>query len=1003
MIARSNLVAVGGGARHVSRAQEPRRASRWARALAAVVVGAVVVGVSVTVAERASASSFTFVVDSLEFGGPDAAPGDGTCGTAEGQCTLRAALEESNALDRPAGEVLITVADGLEGNIVPVGSNTAAASNRSQWMYPTATGTAAGRVSSQDVGGAFYHVTAPVTIDLDNRLSINDGVYDTSQGAAFFVNGPGVTFTNVSQIFGSGSSFVMGPRADGVVIDGGETRTRASNAPDRFLTFTSGSQNITLRNYTVSGFRHYATGTTVNRSQSGLLWFDSAANTTFTNYTVDNVLFDYPTGGQCTATDGTGCATSLTDFRTRNGTNNSIQVTGFTFTNSTVRNMPGTKGVFAFMFGDGETAANNTSITANGVTLRDLSITDNQFVDNYRYNHGAASADPTKYGAFITLPFIAMHGQNVIARNDFVRARPGVVSANRADGLNPYAIYIQGNTSGANNTTRRNLAITDNHFDGFAGQSTIRLYQAGRATVARNTFGTSTSSAARGSNLASGEETGTGLVMFANANNSSNRKINTWYPTAARTVPSTNPTCAAEISLRALTGTANQTPKAPVRVDLYWTQDRTAEVYLGSYDYATLADQTVTLDLPMVGDERLRRIADQTGTNIPVDPETGAVHGFVRAQTHSGAVGGLGDGDLESSQFSRVTPLTGTCAPALTIDQAAEQADPTTSRDLHFTITSTLPLDVGSVTPDDIQLEVAPTETTTDPERINPQVISVTEVEGTSATVFGAVARVDDSAVVTVSIAAGAVTTPLGIENPAPAESRDPQVTFVNPLVVDPPTFTVVTGEPNGKDYTLGVRPGAPVPTADLLFTAAVDGAAEYHGVVPSTTVPVIAAGEMTSAPITVTAAEGAVTAGTRTVIHHAVASEDPNFDSLVVPPAVPVLFSTDPTLSIVKRAFVDVEDSSTPEQIVATGTEALKDARLMDRQAVCFVYTVTNTSADDWATVLTDLQVTDSDERLGDGGRVGEIPVLEIGASADVAACTSLLPVDTTITTDLP
>lgn len=960
-------------------------------------MGAVVFGVSVTVAERASAASFTFVVDSLEFGGPDVSAGDGTCATTEGTCTLRAALEESNALGRPAGEVHVTVADGLAGTIVPVGSNTAAASNRSRWMYPTATGTTAGRVSSQDVGGAFYHVTAPVSIDLDNRVFINDGDYDTSQGAAFYVDGPGVTFTDVSQIFGSGSSFVMGPRAAGVVIDGGETRTRASDAPDRFLTYTNGSQDITLRNYTVGGFKHHATGTAINQSRSALLWFDSALSTRFTGYTVDNVLFDYPTSGSCTATDGTGCATSLTDFRTRTGTNNSIQVTGFTFRNSTVRNMPGTKGVFAFMFGDGETQANNTSIINLGVTLTDLAITDNQFVDNHRYNHGAATLDPTKYGAFITLPYIPMHGQNVIARNDFVRAEPGRVSADRAHGLNPYAIYLQGNTAAANTTTRRNLAITDNYFDGFAGQSTIRLYQAGRVTVARNLFGPSTSSAERGANLASGEETGTGLVMLANANSSSNRKLNPWQPVEAKTVPSTGPTCDAEVTVRALTGTAQQTPKVPVRVDLYWTQDRTAEVLLGTYDYTSLTDQTIRLGLPTAGDERLRRIADQTGANVPVDPETGAVHGFVRVQTHSGAVGGLGDGDLESSQLSRVAPLTGTCAPTLTIDQSVDQADPTTSRDLHLTITSTLPLDVGSLTPDDIRLEVTATGSTTDADRINPQVISVAEVEGTSGTVLGAVARVDDSAVVTASIAAGAVTTPLGIGNQAPATSRDPQVTFVNPLVVDPPTFTLVTGEPHGKDYTLGIRPGAPVPTADLLFTAEVDGEGQHHGVLTSTNATVIAAGETTSAPITVTAAEGAAPAGTRTTVRHTVASEDPTFDALVVPPAVPVLFSTDPTISIVKRAFVEVQDTSSPEQVVATGTEVLTDARLTDRQAVCFVYTVTNTSADDWATVLTDLVVTDSDVRLGDGGRVGDVPVLEIGESAQVAACTSLLPVDTT------
>jgi adhesin/invasin len=974
---------------------------QWARAVAATLGLALILSISIATARPASAATHTFVVNSLAFGGPDAAAGDGACATAAGTCTLRAAIEESNALNAGAGEVLITVADDLEGNIEPDGSNTAAASNRPNWMYPTATGSASGRVSTFDVGGAFYHVTAPVTVDLDNRLSINDGAYNTSEGAAFYVDASDVTFTNVSQIFGSGSSFVMGPNASDVVIDGGATRTRASNVADRFITYKSGSRNITLRNYAVSGFNHYAAGTSANASRSGLLWFDSAANTTFTNYTVDNVLFDYPTAVGCSATDGTGCATSLIDFRTRNSTNNSIQVTGFTFKNSTVQNMPATKNIFAFPFGNGETAGNNTSITSYAVTLRDLSIVDNRFLDNRRFNAGSATSDPTKYGAFIVLPYIGMNGNNVIARNDFVRAEPGVVSTSKTAGLNPYAIYLQGNTSSSNNTTKRNLAITDNHFNGYAGQSTIRMYQAGRVTVARNTFGTETSSTARGSNLASGEETGTGTVMYANSSNSSNRKINTWYPTAASVVPSATSTCMAEVSLRALTGTANQTAKVPVLVDLYWTRDRTAEVYLGTYQYAALANQQVQLDLPLAGDERLRWIADPTGANVPVHPETGVAQGFVRAQTHSGAVSGTADGDLESSQYSRVAPLTGTCAPALTIEQAAGQNDPTLVRNLHFTITSSTALDESTLTADVVELTAAPTAATVDESRINPQVLSVTEVEGSQATQFTIVAQVDDSASVTAAVPPQAVASAAGIRNPAAATSRDAQITFVNPLTVSPATFTLVTGEPEGKEYALQVKTGAPAPAADLAFSATVDAVGNQYGVALSTPSPTIAAGADRSDPVVVTAVEGAVASNTRTTISHTVRSDDPNYDRLVVPSVLPMLFSTDPTIQIVKQAYVDVADTSSAERIVATGTEAYSDARLMDRQAVCFVYTVTNTSADDWATVLTDARVTDSDTRLGDNGLVGSIPVLGIGESAQVAACTSLLPVDTTVASD--
>jgi hypothetical protein len=93
----------------------------------------------------------------------------------------------------------------------------------------------------------------------------------------------------------------------------------------------------------------------------------------------------------------------------------------------------------------------------------------------------------------------------------------------------------------------------------------------------------------------------------------------------------------------------------------------------------------------------------------------------------------------------------------------------------------------------------------------------------------------------------------------------------------------------------------------------------------------------------------------------------------------------------------VDVTDVSSPGQIQASGKLAASGARLMGGQTVCFVYTVTNTSADDWATTLSNIVVTDSDTRLGTDGVIDTIASLGIGDSGQLAACTSLIPVDTT------
>jgi adhesin/invasin len=329
----------------------------------------------------------------------------------------------------------------------------------------------------------------------------------------------------------------------------------------------------------------------------------------------------------------------------------------------------------------------------------------------------------------------------------------------------------------------------------------------------------------------------------------------------------------------------------------------------------------------------------------------------------------------------------------LTIDQDAEQNDPTLARDLHYTVTSSVPLDPSTFTAEDVTLDAAPTAETVDADRLHPRVVSVTEVAGAEGERFDVVVRVDDSATVTAGVPADAVRSTVGLANTAPASSTDATITFVNPLLVQPPRFTVVTGDPVGADYAIVVRPGAPAPSAELTFTATVDATGTAHGVRLSTSDPVIAAGAERTDPVTVTADAGDVPAGTAVVIAHTVTSADPGYDGLVVPPARPSLFATDPAIQIRKRAYVGVTDASTPERVEATGTEVLTGSRLLDGEPVCWVYTVSNTSADDWTTTLTDVVVTDSDTRLGVGGTIGTIPSLAVGESARLSACAVLLP----------
>lgn len=920
------------------RRRRTARRLRWASAVS-LCVGLIAGGVAVAT-PAVSAPSHEFEITTLAFSGVDQTPGDGVCRTVDGACTLRAALEESNALNAAPGAVVIRVKAGLSGVIRPVMSRTPA-----NWMQTSA-------VSTWD-DGAFYRITAPVSVDLDNRVSIIP-TSESVEGAAFEIDGPDVSLKNFSNILSSGTSLVMGERAKRVTVAGGSTVTRENYYPERFVVYRQGASDIAVRDYALQGFYHEGQQT------SGLFLFNATTSTPMKNITVERVTVNYTAGGTCSGSDGSGCRTNLTTFSPRGP---GVVLDGFSFTDSVVKNL---NGATAFKF------LNNNS---SGVTLSNLSISGNQFLNSV----GDGTGDEN---AFITLPPGTLSGENRISRNTFVRATSGQTIAIRWDGLT------------RSGTTPSGLSITDNHFDGY--ESSIRLSRSGLTTISGNTFGTRSGSQGR---PATGEETGDGgALLVDNSGADSNQASSTWYPAANATMvsaPSSSAlvatprpgysggTCAAEVAVQR--PTVKPLPAGPVALDVYWTADRTAEIYLGRVTGVTDATASIAFSLP-VGAQALPGPTMPTSAQA-VNATTGDVTGFIRVQTHVETTP-----QITSSQFSRTVAVSGNCRPTVTLEQAAGQNDPTMSRDLHWTLTSSLPLDPSTVTVDDVTLTATATPSTSDPARIAPRVVSVTPVAGRNGLEFDVVARVDDSATVAAAIGVGALTSTSGLTNTSAATSTDAAVTFDNPLQATASRFTIVTGDEKGKPYAMMLRAGAPVLTSDLVFSSEVDDAGIQHGITLSTDSPVIAAGARSTESIVVTAPAGDVRANTKSTISATAASGDTNYDGLVVPSVNAFLFSTDPAIEIDKRAYVAVADASTPSTIEQTGTPALTGSRLVDGQAVCFVYTVTNRSADDWTTTLRDILVTDSDLRLGAQGEIGAISQLAVGESRKVAACGAIV-----------
>lgn len=960
-------------------------ARRWSRTVAALTATSALMagGVTAAAADPAPAEStwtHELLVDSLATT-VDADPGDGVCATAVGECTLRAAIMESNALDAGPGEVRIGVhPDFAGGRIVLVAT-------QSTWMRTTALSAGGGTITGD--GGAVFDVLAPVTIDLENKITAapNNNA-DLPAAAVFHLNGPDITMERVDQSFSAETTFYVGPNASNVHITGGTIAT-ANYYPERFVLVRGGASDVRISNYTVSGYAS-------NDTQWGWGYVDGATATNpVRGLVVDDVTYTAGATGACGASAAGGCSSSPMSLRGQT-------VTDFTFTNNTVVNFNRAVSASTRIMDlrsatvDRFVFANNTITTpqlraglpliefggtaATRATVHDFEIVDNVFT-------GVTAATEAESGA-IRLPFGgSVRDRGLIARNSF-HAATGPTQA----------IYWQGPGSNALSVAPSNVVIEDNAFDGWgsaASRSTIRLRYAGAVTIQRNTFGTGSGSQVNTVAEEAGAVDAIVQTLVNNRNLGSNGKLNTWYPTA-RAADNTQATlvgaerCTIDLEVAPPSGApalaTARNPETPTTLDLYWTSGTAAEVYLESVTVTEQAPQTFTVTLPLEGDDRLAHLP--AGATIPVNPTTGEVAGGLRLQTQDPNAGST----TASSQFSRVALLSGTCRPELTIDQAEGQADPALTRDLHWTVTSSLPL--TGLDAADVDLEAEATDLTIDAERLNPRIVSVTALDEEN-TVFTVVARVDDSALLRAGIAAGAVTAESGWENDAPAASTDAEITYVNPLVLDPEQVTLLAGDEVGESYAVSTRVGAPVPADDLAFRTVPDAVATEYDVRLANAAPTIPMGGSSTGALTVTAGESDVEAGTSALVGHEVTSTDVNYDGLVVQSLDVRLYSTSPALQLTKQAYVHVGDTSTPESIQSTGTEVLAGSRLGDGQAVCFVWTVANNSRDTWATELTDVVVRDSDTRLGDDGLIAEIPSLAVGESRQYASCAPLVPVD--------
>lgn len=519
-------------------------------------------------------------------------------------CTLRAALTYANANSTPANPLTVTLAT----DFAAAGGGEIAANNTTANFMTTAA------VNNATTGnGAFYVISAPMTVDLQNKLSISRAA--PASGLPFtsiYINGTGISLLNASGIQGGYTSIAVSGSSNGVLINGGTTQPTVHGYYVRqFLVVQNGAQNVTFQNYTLGNF-YYTAGTTNCEGAMVCFTDNGQAGHVTSDTTISNVDFtNLGTSTTCSSTNSTGCAASGIMFA------RAANVNGLTVTGSRFSNINGHANGYVM---------SSYQATSGSLRLAGIDFSGNLVTNNA--NNTAVGADTSGLVTFVNTTTSTFSGFNRIRNNTFT---------NPTSLKQPHAITINlGNTNTSHNTTPSCLHIEDNSFDGFTGPA-IWLNAAGLVTVQRNTFGPNQFSnpSTTAEETAGNGNTGTAGAMFVNNGLATNQNINTWHPTAAVI----NHAC--EVAVSATAPTAN-VPALPVRLDVFHTASTKAEKFLGSTTPSIdSSPATFTVPLP--------------ASLLNAD---GSASGYLRLQTHSA---GLSATQLASSQYSRTVVITGRC------------------------------------------------------------------------------------------------------------------------------------------------------------------------------------------------------------------------------------------------------------------------------------------------------------------------------------------------------
>ena len=569
----------------------------------------------------APAYAITFAVNALGHQA-DASIGDGVCLNEAGNCTLRAALEEANALP-PAldDDILIVMDPALTGQIILNGGDAR--------MHEERIGS---QVNVDYVGlGAFYYVNAqrPVTIDFDNRVNAvqhsdhayamlyiasdnvtvqnfaNGAVRDEEQGASSYEAMGGITAAEAAIVIGGSN----------VTVRNGTSSDPGTHVMETCLALVNSPSNVLIEDYFCRSSRVYGVYVEERANVTNLVLnrYRTRGNIAFADFAID--VGEAGEEGDKTIVDGLSILDS--EFDLGGGDRdysilirpdaivNNMLVSGsqFTAVNRQVIRVE-SRSLTPNMTLDGNTTIDTNAFLAHlsGVQQTGLTIINNIFrrggqntialnspYDNVLIeNNEFRNATDQNVVAGIQVFDVCFGVNNVIRGNQFLQDEP----------INRLAIWIDANP-GVDVST--GWSIENNHIENIKGNSLapIHISGAGNTLMSGNTIAGNVERSTPGGTRPENQSN----ELVNNHTAFSNRQIQTWRPTAVAIsapvlplndlglplpgeLPLVNGSVTLDVAPVNPPLAGNTEPVLPVVIDVFYSEpdangEFAAEVYLG--------------------------------------------------------------------------------------------------------------------------------------------------------------------------------------------------------------------------------------------------------------------------------------------------------------------------------------------------------------------------------------------------------------------------------------